>query len=92
MACDAHLSTSDGRNADIVYVFIDFHSGDYETDVLQSTENPNILSTDLGIEHLTSRLITFGLLQLVFVVFIRFLVRQMSRALKNRQTQSRPSG
>ena len=88
MACDAHLSTSDGRNADIVYVFIDFHSGDYETDVLQSTENPNILSTDLGIEHLTSRLITFGLLQLVFVVFIGFLVRQMGRAMKNRKTQA----
>ncbi|MBL0338360.1 MAG: hypothetical protein IPP67_04090 [Rhodospirillaceae bacterium] len=88
MACDAHLSTSDGRNADIVYVFIDFHSGDYETDVLQSRENPNILSTDLGIENLTSRLITFGLLQLVFVVSIGFLVRQMGRTMKNRQTQA----
>lgn len=88
MACDAHLTAIDGRNAEIAYVFIDFHSGDYETDVLQSTENPNILSTDLGIEHLTSRLITFSLLQLVFVVFIGFLVRQMGRAMKNRKTQA----
>lgn len=88
MACDAHLTAIDGRNAEIAYVFIDFHSGDYETDVLQSTENPNILSTDLGIEHLTSRLITFGLLQLVFVVLIVPLVRQMGRAMKNRKTQA----
>ncbi len=88
MACDAHLTAIDGRNAEIAYVFIDFHSGDYETDVLQSTENPNILSTDLGIESLTNRLITFGLLQLVFVVLIVPLVRQIGRVVKNRQTQA----
>lgn len=88
MTCDAHLTTSDGRNADIAYVFIDFHIGDYETDVLKSVKNPDILSTDLGIENLTSRLITFGLLQLVLILFIAFLIRQIDRTLKNRHTQA----
>ena len=60
--CSAHLSyIVDGKRyeTDTSLMFVDFHSGDYEVDVVRSGDNPALASMSIGIDKLWNRAIFF---------------------------------
>ncbi|PCD68672.1 hypothetical protein [Rhizobium phaseoli] len=61
--CSARLVYSyDGRNYDteVAVMFVDFHTGDYETGVVISADNPELATISLGLDKLWNRIITLG--------------------------------
>ncbi|CDN52277.1 hypothetical protein [Neorhizobium galegae] len=62
--CEARLVYSyNGRNysSDVEIMFVDFHVGDYETDLVISTDHPELATMSLGLDKLWNRIITLGL-------------------------------
>lgn len=82
--CDATLSAPgpDGSTvrADVSYFFLDIHFGDYDTEVVQSADDPHLLTTSLGLEHFWNRVLCFaaamGLLLVGIVGMVRGTFRQ----------------
>jgi len=67
--CEAHLVYSyGGRNYDteVEVMFVDFHTGDYETDLVISVDHPELATMSLGLDMLWNRIITLTL----FVVLL----------------------
>jgi len=60
--CSAHLSyVVDGQRyeTDTSLMFVDFHSGDYEVDVVRSGDKPELATMSIGIDKLWNRAIFF---------------------------------
>ncbi|PDT02780.1 hypothetical protein CO666_18000 [Rhizobium chutanense] len=67
--CEARLVYSyGGRNYDteVEIMFVDFHTGDYETDLVISADHPELATMSLGLDMLWNRIITLAL----FVVLL----------------------
>lgn len=67
--CEARLVYSyGGRNYDteVEVMFVDFHSGDYETGLVISADHPELATMSLGLDMLWNRIITLTL----FVVLL----------------------
>ncbi|MBB2750729.1 UNVERIFIED_ORG: hypothetical protein GGI57_001405 [Rhizobium aethiopicum] len=67
--CEARLVYSyGGRNYDteVEVMFVDFHTGDYETDLVISADHPELATMSLGLDMLWNRIITLT----VFVVLL----------------------
>lgn len=66
--CSARLVYSyDGRNYDteVAVMFVDFHTGDYETGVVISADNPELATISLGLDKLWNRIITLSIFVLL---------------------------
>ncbi|HMS45052.1 MAG TPA: hypothetical protein PKC68_04620 [Alphaproteobacteria bacterium] len=87
VACDAYLEASDGRRVYVAYFFLGSSSKNYAVDILQSAKNPDILTTDLGIDNFTNRLMVFLVLELGFFVIAIAMLRQFLRVLNVRRMQ-----
>ncbi len=87
VTCDAYLEASDGRRVYVAYFFLGFSGKNYEVDVLQSAKNPDILTTDLGIDNFTNRLMVFFVLELGFFVIAIAMLRQFLLVLNIRRMQ-----
>ncbi len=61
-----HAGVSYKRNVEVM--FVDFHSGDYETGLVISAKNPELATISLGLDMLWNRIITLG----VFVALLGF--------------------
>ncbi len=62
-SCDARLVyTYNGRYYDskTEIFFVDFHAGNYETDLVISADNPELATVTLGLEKMQNRVISFG--------------------------------
>ena len=69
--CEAELSYDHGGvsyKKDVEVMFVDFHSGDYETGLVISAKNPELATISLGLDMLWNRIITLG----VFVALLGF--------------------
>lgn len=69
--CKANLSyTHEGMSykKDVEVMFVDLHSGDYETGLVISAKNPDLATISLGLDMLWNRIITLG----VFVALLGF--------------------
>lgn len=69
--CEAELSYEHGGvsyKKDVEVMFVDFHSGDYETGLVISAKNPELATISLGLDMLWNRIITLG----VFVALLGF--------------------
>ncbi len=55
---------------------------DYHPQILVSQKNPNIVSTNLGIDYFTKRLITFFILQFFLIVGLIFILKELLRTLR----------
>lgn len=67
--CEARLVYNyDGRNydAEVEVMFVDFHTGDYETGVVISADHPELATMSLGLDKLWNRIITLT----VFALFL----------------------
>lgn len=61
--CDVTLVNSSVRpeiRRDVTYVFTDLHVGSYNAQVMADPGRPALVTTDLGIDSLTSRILTMG--------------------------------
>jgi hypothetical protein len=83
--CEVTLSAGKAANAvrrDVTYVFADLHMGDYTVQVLADPARPELLTTDLGLDKLPSRIITIGIFWALMlaggVAVIRNLFRRRS--------------
>lgn len=66
--CEARLVYSrDGRNyqKDVHLFFVDFHVGDYESDLVISAEHPELATLTIGLDKLWNRIISFAVLFLL---------------------------
>src|ERR1044072_8122815 len=73
-ACEALLVYSYGGgnyDTEVEVMFVDFHSGDYETDLVISVDHPELATMSLGLDMLWNRIITLT----VFVVLLGGRVR-----------------
>lgn len=69
--CEADLSYEHAGvsyKKDVEVMFVDFHSGDYETGLVISARNPELATISLGLDMLWNRIITLG----VFVALLGF--------------------
>lgn len=69
--CEADLSYEHAGvsyTKDVEVMFVDFHSGDYETGLVISAKNPELATISLGLDMLWNRIITLG----VFVALLGF--------------------
>lgn len=67
--CEADLSYEHAGvsyTKEVEVMFVDFHSGDYETGLVISAKNPELATISLGIDMLWNRIITLG----VFVALL----------------------
>ncbi|MGI2033416.1 hypothetical protein ACRQ1B_13580 [Rhizobium panacihumi] len=63
--CDARLVyTYNGRSYDsrTEIFFVDFHVGNYETDLVISADNPELATVSLGLDKMWNRVISFGVM------------------------------
>ena len=71
-SCDGTLTVPRSGQPDLTravdYFFIDAHTGDYLITVVADPARPELLSTDLGLEKLTNRMITLVVLGPLFLV------------------------
>ena len=72
MVLVANAATKDGQpirqQAD--YIFVEPHVGDYSVQVLADPSRPGKLSTDMGMEHLANRAITFLVLAALMLAML----------------------
>lgn len=77
--CDATLAApaADGAtvSAKVSYLFVDLHFGDYDTDVVQSAEDPRLLTTSLGLDYFWNRVASFAAAVVLLLAGIVGLVR-----------------
>lgn len=69
--CEADLSYEHAGvsyTKEVEVMFVDFHSGDYETGLVISAKNPELATISLGLDMLWNRIITLG----VFVALLGF--------------------
>ena len=69
--CEADLSYEQAGvsyTKEVEVMFVDFHSGDYETGLVISAKNPELATISLGLDMLWNRIITLG----VFVALLGF--------------------
>lgn len=69
--CEADLSYEHAGVSymkEVEVMFVDFHSGDYETGLVISAKNPELATISLGLDMLWNRIITLG----VFVALLGF--------------------
>ncbi|MEB2844397.1 hypothetical protein GAO09_13195 [Rhizobiales bacterium RZME27] len=69
--CDARVAyTYQGKSyeSDTHIFFVDAHSGNYETDIVISADNPELATLSLGLDKLENRFISFGVLFGVFAI------------------------
>ena len=69
--CEADLSYEHAGvsyTKEVEVMFVDFHSGDYETGLVISSKNPELATISLGLDMLWNRIITLG----VFVALLGF--------------------
>lgn len=69
--CEADLSYDHAGvsyTKEVEVMFVDFHSGDYETGLVISAKNPELATISLGLDMLWNRIITLG----VFVALLGF--------------------
>jgi hypothetical protein len=71
-SCDGTLTVPRPGQPDLTrtvdYFFIDAHAGDYHIAVVADPARPELLSTDLGLDKLTNRMITLVVLGPLFLV------------------------
>ncbi len=92
--CSAHLNYAyNGQNydKDVEIMFVDAHTGDYETGLVISGEHPELATLSLGIDKLWNRIITLA----VFVALLGGvsigLIYQILRVWRVRSGLSRPA-
>ena len=77
--CDATLTAPgpDGTafRSDVSYFFLDIHSGDYDTEVVQSADDPHLLTTTLGLDYFWDRVLCFAAAVVLLVVGVIGMVR-----------------
>lgn len=67
--CSAHLNytyNSQSYDKDVEIMFVDIHSGDYDTNLVISGDHPDLATLSLGIDKLWNRIITLA----VFVALL----------------------
>ncbi|WP_395676064.1 hypothetical protein [Inquilinus sp.] len=77
--CDATLSAPgpDGTavRSDVSYFLLDLHFGDYDTEVVQSADDPHLLTTTLGLDYFWDRVLCFAAAVVLLVIGIIGMVR-----------------
>lgn len=87
--CEATL-TAPGRAARTVhYFFVDLHTGDYQVRVLADPARPALLTTDLALDHLTNRVVTFLLAVPLFASFVLGLMVVVGKAVQTQRATRR---
>ncbi|MBP2547573.1 tetrahydromethanopterin S-methyltransferase subunit G [Neorhizobium galegae] len=83
----------DGKRheSDVEIMFVDLHSGDYETEVVVSGDNPALATLSLGLDKLANRAISFAILLFLLVFGIIALVLQTLRAAATRRRIATPA-
>jgi hypothetical protein len=71
---------------DVTYVFADAHSGDYSVQVVADPERPELLTTDMALEKLPSRIATLGGFWLLMLVGIILAIRGLLARRKVKQS------
>lgn len=81
--CDATLTAPgpDGTafRSDVSYFFLDVHLGDYDTEVVQSADDPHLLTTTLGLDYFWDRVLCFIAAVVLLVIGIIGMPRGMLR-------------
>lgn len=72
--CDARLTATgpDGNalTTRVSYLFVDLHFDDYDVAVVQSADDPRLITTTLGLEYFWNRVICFAAAALLFAAGI----------------------
>jgi len=68
--------------SDVSIVFVDFHSGDYQVDLVVSSEHPELATFSLALEKLWNRTITFAVIILLTAGGAVAVMLQWRRAAK----------
>jgi hypothetical protein len=79
--CEATL-TAPGRARKVHYFFVDLHTGDYQVRVLADPARPALLTTDLALDHLVNRVVTFVLAVPLFAGFVLGMTFLLGRAVR----------
>lgn len=81
--CEADVSYSYGGEtyrSHVELMFVDFHSGDYEVEVVISGDKPELATLSLGIDKIWNRVIVFGLFTLLLLGGALFMLFKMLQA------------
>ncbi|WP_146126893.1 hypothetical protein [Labrys okinawensis] len=57
--CSATIIAPDGARTRVEMMFVDMHTGDYETGVVRSREDARLLTLELGVEKISDRILIF---------------------------------
>lgn len=68
------------KREELEFTFVDFHTGDYNVEIVGSKDNPNLVSVDLAINMIWNRIIVAIFLALAGLAFIVFGVIAMAKA------------
>jgi hypothetical protein len=79
------------HESDVEIMFVDLHSGDYETSVVISGDNPSLATLSLGLDKLWNRAISFAIMLFLLVAGIIALVLQGLRAAATRKRIATPA-
>lgn len=80
--CDATLVSNAGKpsiSRYVTYVFTDFHIGDYTVQVMADPAHPDWVTSDLGIDHLLSRILTMAVAAALFLAAVVMGLRRFFR-------------
>lgn len=71
--CDVTVENRDPSGTvtrDMNYIFTDIHFGSYRAGVMLDPARPGLITTDLGLDHLWNRTITFAVATAVLLTFV----------------------
>lgn len=93
-SCEATLTYDyDGqryeKNIDVM--FVDMHSGDYETDLVISADQPELATMSLALDKLWSRIFIFAAFTVAFIGLFLAPIFQAVRVLRTRRQLARPA-
>jgi hypothetical protein len=86
--CEATLTAGRPRRT-VHYFFVDLHVGDYQVRVLADPAQPELLTTDLALDHLWNRALTFGLVAPMFALFVFGLAFATGKELRLQRATAR---
>ena len=93
--CDltlVNLSVRPAIRQDVTYVFTDFHVGEYQVAVMADPKHPERLTSDLGLDQLTSRIFTALVVILLVVAGLVLSASQSIRRAARRCAVATMSG
>jgi hypothetical protein len=92
--CEAHLAYDyNGKHyeRDVELFFVDLHVGDYETDMVISSEKPELATLTIGLDKLWNRVISLAAIVLIMVAVAIGLLFQAFRAGRVRRMLRHPA-